>query len=467
MIAKERQEEIRRLSAVNLRFGSFEVDVRNRQLWNGTALVKLQEKPFQILEVLLERPGELITREELVRRLWPDLNVNFDRSLNTAVNVLRAALGDSSRTCLFIETRSGLGYRFVAEVEQVSGHTFGQTSNPHAVLNGLHPADRSAHEDYLKGRHFCERMSEDDLRKSAAHFQSAIDQDPTYAPAYAGLADSYTLFAFMGMLGPVPAGRRAKDLAARSLELDPTLPDAHAAVASVKASFDWDWAGAETEYLRALELNPDYADGYRRYAALLSRVGRTSEAIKQIQRAQALSPISLATYAEAAWILCMARDYERAIEQCWKALEIERQFAFAQYTLGFAYQRLGMTEEALIEFGNARTCSGNNPAMACGLAHAYAVAGMRDEAMTILCELEEMSRNRYVSAYWKSLVWIGLGAHDRALDELENAYEQRDVWLTWLDADPRFHAIRSHAQFWRVLNMARLTSEHFRGYANN
>ncbi|MGA8029833.1 MAG: winged helix-turn-helix domain-containing protein, partial [Bryobacteraceae bacterium] len=432
-------------SARKLRFGTFEVDLRNRELRNGGVSIRLQEKPFRILEVLLEKPGELVTREELFKRLWPGLNVNFARSLNTAVSILRTALGDSSRSCRFIETRSGLGYRFVARVEEISG----PASNLHAASHGVASAKLRAYEDYVKGRHFYEKMTEDDLRKSVAHFKSAIAEDSTCAPAYAGLADVYTLFAFFGMLPPADAGLRAKDLAENALRLDGALPEAHAAVGSVHASFEWDWAAAETQYLRALELNPNYAEGHRRYAALLSSIGRTSDALTQIRYAEELNPLSLAICVEAGWILCIARDCEAAIEQCWKVLGMEPRFALAQYALGLAYERLGMMDEAFVEFENARTCSGNNPAMAAGLGHAYAVGGKPDEAVAILRELEEMAETRYVSAYWTGIVWTGLGAHDLALDQIENACEQRDVWLTCLDADPRFHSIRSHPRFWR------------------
>jgi DNA-binding winged helix-turn-helix (wHTH) protein/Tfp pilus assembly protein PilF len=444
----------RRLSgAQKLRFGTFEVDFRNRELRNRGMRIRLQEKPFRILELLLQRSGELVTREELFQHLWPSLHVNFERSLNTAVNSLRGALGDSSQRCRFIETRPGLGYRFVAHVEEISGTSL---SLP-AVPNSITSTKFGAYEDLLKGRHFYEKMSEDDLRRSVAHFESAIAQDSYYAPAYAGLANAYTSFAFFGMLSPAEAGHRANGLAAKAIQMDDTLPEAYAALAAVKAFFEWDWAAAENEYLRALELNPNYAEGHHRYAALLSQMRRTPEAIKQIRRAQELNPLSLAICTEAAWILCMAQDFDAATEQCWKVLGIEPKFVPAQYTLGLAYERQGMMEEAVTEFENARICSGNSPAMAAALAHAYAIGGMADKAMAIVRELEEMSKRRYVSAYWTSMVWTGLGAHDRALDEIEKACEHRDVWLTWLDVEPRFHPIRSHARFCRVLKVVGLS----------
>ena len=448
--------------AQRLRFGTFEVDLRNRELRNRGIRIRLQAKPFRILELLLERSGELVTRDELIQQLWPGLHVNFEQSLNTAVNSLREALGDSSRSCRFIETRSGLGYRFVAHVEQITAIDLG--------LPGFttHIASRTfgVYEDYLKGRHFYEKMSEDDLRRSVAHFESAIRQDSTYAPAYAGLADSYTLFAFFGMLAPAEAGRKAKELAARAVQIDGALPEIRAASASVMTSFGWDWTSAELECQRSLELNPNYAEGHHRFAALLCRLGRMQEAIQRICRAQELNPVSMAISMQAGWIFCMARQFEAAVDQCWNALSVEPKFAPAQYTLGLAYGQLGMVDEALTEFENARTCSGNNPVAAAALSHAYASAGRPSESRAILHELGKMSEQRYVSCYWKAMIWIGLREYDRALNEIENACRDGDVWLTWLSVEPRFDPIRSHERFTRVLKQIGLSHARSKGHAN-
>ena len=429
------------------RFGAFEVDRRNRELRNRGLRVRLQEKPFRILELLLERAGGLVTREELLQHLWPGLRVDFARNLNTAVNSLRDALGDSSRTGRFIETRSGLGYRFVAQVEEIRD---AYSPGP-AISPPVSSAKGGPYEDYLKGRYFCGKMSEADLYKGVAHFESAIAQDEQYAPAYAGLADAYHLFAFFGMLTPREAGYKAHELAATALQLNSSLPEAHSALGTAKTSFEWNLAAAEIAYLRALDLNPNYAEGHRRYAALLSKTGRANEAMERIRRAQELDPVSLGICAEAGWICCMAGRFEKAIEQCWKALDVEAQFVPAQYTLGLAYQQLGMTEEASVEFENARTCSGNSPVTAAALAHAYAASGRSDTARAILKELRDLSKERYISAYWMGLVWAGLNEHERALDALEQACEQQDVWLTWLAVEPRFASLSSHARFRSLL----------------
>ncbi len=439
-----------------LRFGSFEVDLETRELRNRGIRVRLQHKPFQILEILLRNPGSLVTREELMQQLWPNLHVNFDSGLNTAINTLRQALGDSPRNCRFIETRPGLGYRFLTSVEEIF------QAEPAARDNRRQDPPRTsnfeAQQDYLKGKYFFDKLCEDDLRKSIAYFESAIAQDPAFATAYAGLADAYSLGA---LLGAIPAGEahpRAKELAITALQMDEALPEAHVAMAGIRKLFEHDWAGAEAECLRALESNVNHAGAHQAYAALLAATDRIAEALEEIQRAQKLDPLSVVISTQMAWILYLARDFEGAIGQSWKALVLEPKFAAAQHTLGLAYEQTGMTDDAIAEFQNARVCSSHNPITIAALGHAYSTAGKREEAVRILDELEEMSRHRYVSPYWKSIVYAGIEANDLALQALEESCENRDVWLVALRMEPRFDALRADPRFNRLLSRAGLTA---------
>ncbi len=439
-------------AARKLRFGSFEVDFEERELRNRGLRVRLQHKPFHILELLLQQPGSLVTREQLARHLWPNLHVSFDRSLNTAVNSLRQALGDSPRRCRYIETRSGLGYRFVGHVEPIeeikSRSPAGETTN--------HTAKFEAYQDYLKGRYFYNKMTEDDLRKSIALFEAALAQDPRYALAYTGLADTYCLLAFFGILDSADAHQRAIPLVTTALEIDDECAEAHASLAGIKKSFQWDWPGAEAEYRRALQLKPDYADAHRWYAALLSAIGRPGQAMKEIRCAQELDPLSLVISMELAWDLYMARDFQGAVDQSWRTLGLEPRFAAAQHTLGLAYEQLGMHEEALIEFRNARVCSGDHPVTIAALGHAYGKAGRHADASDILREFDDMSARRHVSSYWRSIVYTGMGAHRMAFESLETAFEQRDVWLVWLKVEPRFDPLRGDPHFKALLRRLRL-----------
>ncbi len=459
-----------RSQILKFRFGTFEVDLQERELYNRGIRIGLQQKPFRILELLLRKRGALVTREELAQHLWPNLHVSFDRGLNTAVNVLRRALGDSPTNCRYIETRSGLGYRFIAHVEEIGqpapserrGAVSDSITLP-SFESGLPQPPRGsyrteAYQDYLKGRYFYSKLSEEDLRRSIAHFESALKQDPKCAVAYTGLANIYSLFALLGVLPAAVAYNRVREFITAALQIDPNLPEAHAALASLKKLFDWDWPGAEREYLTALQLNPNCVDGRQWYAGFLCSMGRVKEAVNQMRRAQELDPLSMSISAEAAWTLYMCRDYQGAVEQSWKTLALEPRYAPAQHTLGLACEQLGMYEEAVTEFENACTCSGRHPAAIAALAHAHACTGNREEGLRNLRELEQMAGRRRVSPYWMSIVHAGLAANDVAFEWIEKALDERDVWLVWMKVEPRFDPLRSDARFDRALRRLRLFS---------
>jgi DNA-binding winged helix-turn-helix (wHTH) protein/Flp pilus assembly protein TadD len=428
--------------SVRIQFGVFEVNLRERELRKFGLRVKLQQKPFQILHRLLETPGEFVSREELARVLWPDLHVLFDRSLNTAVNALRRALGDAGRNPRFIESRQGFGYRFIAQVEHV------QTA---PIADRFRQRSSEAHRDYLKGRYFSNKLTAEDLHKSIAHFESALARDPGYAPAYTGLADTYIQFAFQGMLPAQESFAHAKKFAEAALRIDDRLAETHASIAGVKRYCDWDWTGAEAAYRRALELNFNDPRAHRLYADYLSTMGRSKEALREIATAQELDPLSLVINMEMAWILYIAGDFQGAAEQSWKTLAMEPRFAPAQNTLGLAYQQLGMIEEAIVELDNARACSGDHPAAQAALAHALAIAGRRAEAEMFLDQIKGTSSARNVPRYWLAIVNTALGAWDAAFESLDEAYENREAWLVWLKVEPRYDPLRGDARFDHLL----------------
>jgi DNA-binding winged helix-turn-helix (wHTH) protein/Flp pilus assembly protein TadD len=438
-----------------IRFGVFDLDMQNRELRRRGLRVKLQQKPFQILHLLLTRAGTFVTRGQLAQHLWPDLHVNFDRSLNTAMNSLRRALGDSPDNPRFIETRAGFGYRFIAPVEPIEERASASVQT--LTIEEVYTGNVDAYHDYLKGRYFQNKMTEDDLRKSVAYFEAALGADPDCALAYAGLADTYSLLACLGILQPKEAHDRASEFSAAALRIDSKLAEAHTALGSIKKLYEWDWTGAEAACRQALGLKPNDADGHRMYGSLLSALERHAEAIREIRIAQQLDPLSLVINAEAAWDLYMARDYQSAAEQAWRTLAMEPRFAPAQHALGLAYQQMGMLEEAVVELQNARVCSNNHPAAAAALGHAYAKAGQRREAEELLYELERRSESRHVSAYWVGLLNAGLGDNSRAIKCLNQARDDRDVWMVWLAVEPRFDLLRSEGLLDDLLGSIGLT----------
>jgi DNA-binding winged helix-turn-helix (wHTH) protein/Flp pilus assembly protein TadD len=438
---KTRDELTDVVISMRVQFGVFEVNLRERELRKFGLRVKLQQKPFQILRRLLETPGEFVTREELARVLWPDLHVLFDRSLNTAVNALRRALGDPGRNPRFIESRQGLGYRFIAQVEQVLAE-----QAPAPVRSERRSTE--AYRDYLKGRYFANKRTTEALHKSIAHFESALARDPDYALAYTGLADTYTQFAFEGILPAQESFAHAKKFAEAALRIDDRLAEAHTSIAGVKRYCEWDWAGAEVAYRRALQLNSNDSRAHRLYADYLSTMGRSEEALKEIGAAQELDPLSLVISMEMAWILYIARDFQGAAEQSWKTLAMEPRFAPAQNTLGLAYQQMGMIEEAIVELDNARACSGDHPAAQAALAHVLATAGRRAEAEILMEQLKGMSG---VSRCWLAIVNTALGESDAAFESLQDAFKNREAWLVWLKVEPRYDPLRDDARFGGLL----------------
>jgi tetratricopeptide (TPR) repeat protein len=242
-----------------------------------------------------------------------------------------------------------------------------------------------------------------------------------------------------------------------ALRIDQDLAEAHASLANLKWLCEWDWAGAEASYRKALELNPNDASGHRLYASHLSSMGKHDEALLSIRLAQELDPLSLVVNMELAWQLYLARDFHAAMEQSWKTLAMEPKFAPAQNTLGLAYQAMGTHEEAILEFQNAVNCSGGHPASIASLAHAYAKGGEIRRAKEALRELELLTQHRYVSPYWLALVYAGLGQQDAAFEWLSKAGAERDVWLVWLKVEPRFDCLRRDPRFDDLLRMMRLS----------
>jgi DNA-binding winged helix-turn-helix (wHTH) protein/Flp pilus assembly protein TadD len=432
--------------ARKLRFGVFEVDLRERELRKRGIRLHLQKKPFQVLELLLRKAGTLVTRAELEKHLWPDLHVNFGHGLNTAINSLREALGDSSSTARFIETRPGLGYRFTASVEEVA------ESPPTQPVRLRYKPKPEAEQCYQKGKYLQNKLTETDLGKSIPHFEAAIAQDRRYALAYIGLAETNTLFAILGLLPPSQAQRRAEDFTSAALDLDADLSEAHASAAAIRMFFDRDYATAEREYLRALQLDPANADGHRQYATFLAAMGRFAEASVELQAARELNALSISTNLESARIHYFQRQFQACIDECWQMLILEAEFAPAQHILGLAYEQMAMYDDAITELRNAYTCSRGNPCVIAALGHAHVKAGSEKDAKAMLEELVALSRQRYVSPYWRSIVHLGFEEFDTALDLLATACTKREVSLLWLKVEPRFDPIRSDPRFQNLLS---------------
>jgi TolB-like protein len=306
-----------------------------------------------------------------------------------------------------------------------------------------------AYQLYLRGRYFWNKRTEEGIRKGVEYFRQAIESDPNYPLPYAGLADSYNFLGAFGLaiLSPGEAMPRAKAAAMRALELDESLAEAHASLAFVRLYHDWDWPGAEREFQRAIELNPNYAPAHQWYSHLLMAGGRTGESISAARRAAEIDPLSLPAIMNLGWQYHWAGEYDLAVEHLRKLLEMDPNFEQGRWGLGLAYEQKGMFEEAVAEFQRTVALSGGRPVYVAALGHACAVGGRKAEAARAGDELEGLSKSRYVPPYWMATLYAGLGDEDRAFGWLEKAYEERSGGLIWLGVDPRMGGLRSDPRF--------------------
>jgi len=610
-----------------LRFGVFELDLRAGELRKHGLKVRLQEQPLQVLEMLVEHPGEVVSREELQKKLWPaDTFVDFDHGLNKAINKLRDALGDSAESPRYVETVARRGYRFLVEVKATGAahvrpepaappraataarlrpsrawrisavlllllmaslvtwkvHPWASSSpvirslavlpleslsndptqeyfadgmtdelitalgrlsalrvisrtsvmsykharkplpqiarelNVDAVVEGtvlrsgdrvritaqlidaaadehlwsqsyegelrdtltlqsqvaraiadqiqvsLNPREQAAlksvrvvnpeaYESYLKGRYFWNKRTADGLRVALAYFNQAIDEDPKYAPAQSGLADTYALLADWeyGVMAPKEAFPKAKAAAIRALELDSTLGEAHNSLAFCLDVFDWDLDAAGKEYRRAIELNPSYATAHQWYAAHLIVLGRNDEAIAEMRKAEALDPLSLIISADLADFLVIAHAYDESIRESRKTIELDPNFALAHDQLGQAYLQKNMPAEAVAELQKGVQLSGGSPTIIANLARAYVASGKRNDAVALLSALKQRSNASYSHASEIAMISVALGDTDQAMSWLEKGYDERFNPSVLLR--PGFDPLRSNPRFQDLL----------------
>lgn len=316
--------------------------------------------------------------------------------------------------------------------------------------------DTTAYHLYLKGRYFWNKRTHDCLERGLDFFKQAIAADATYALAYSGLADSYALLGVA--LPPRDAFPRALAASMKALEIDDTVAEAHTSFAFARMFFEWDWEGAEGEFRRAIELNPNYATAYQWCGRLLSALGRHNESIVNLQMAQALDPLSLSINTGMGVSYYMARRYEDAIEQYRKALEMDATFTVAHEHLGSALLQTGNYDEAIAEFEAAARLDASDIGLRASLGHAYAVKGQRDKAEEIVSELTETPRGRYVSPYFMVEILAGLNRVDEAFQWLERCYTDRAPHMIFLNVEPKLDTLKSDPRFDNLLRRLNLKS---------
>ena len=641
-------EPVRRMSIV--RFGTYEVSLHSGEVRKAGLRIKVQQQPMKLLEILLERPGEVVTREELRSRVWANESFgDFDQAVNIAIAKLRSALGDSAENPRFIETLPKRGYRFIADVSVVDAdarlkepgsspgdlpatehehnvqgagltvapkrwmgptprvivalalllillilsvwlfrsrsraptgirslavlpldnlsadasqnyfadgmtdelitdlaqisalrvisrtsvmvykgarkplpqiahalnvdavvegtvlrsgdqvritaqlidastdkHLWSQsyegdlrdtlalqnsvaraiadqirislTPQEQAALKSVKVVNPEAYEDYLKGRYFWNKRTADSLKVAQAYFNQAIEEDPKYARAYSGLADTYALLGDWqyAVMPPTQAFPKAKTAALKAMELDSTLGEAHNSLAFILDGFDWDFDSAGKEFRRAIELNPGYATVHHWYAWHLSLLGRYDEAIAEMKKAENLDPLSLIINADLAELLVIAHSYDESVRQSRKTIEMDPNFALAHNQLAQAYLQKHMYDEAVAELQKAVQLSGGSPTCIANLARAFVASGKRSEAVSLLSDLKKRSNSGYSNASEIAMIYASLGDTNQAMNWLEKGYEER--FNPGVLLRPGFDPLRSDARFQTLVHRIGLAS---------
>ena len=316
--------------------------------------------------------------------------------------------------------------------------------------------DTAAFQSYIKGRYYWNKRTADDIRKAVSYFEDAIIEDPSYALAYAGLADAYSTLGVLDDLAPQETMPKARSAALKALELDDDLAEAHASLGYVKHRYEWDWAGAEKEFRRAIELKPGYATAHQWYGWYLICLGKTDEALAEFRGAQSLDPLSLYTNLTMGAPYFYSRQYEKAAEQYRKVIEMNPDFWLAHLWLAKTYEQEGRYDDALDELQKVSKNAGANAAEVSDRGYVYALAGKTAEARAMLAELQQMSRRRYVAPCGVAVVYAGLGRKDEAFEWLAKALKVRDNTLVLIEVDPRFDALRSDARFAQLIKGAGL-----------
>ena len=465
----------------SFRFGVFELDARAGELRKRGTLVKLQGQCLQVLTALLERPGDVVTREELRSRLWTDgTNVDFDHSLANAVKKIRDVLGDSADSPRFIETLPRRGYRFLApvgngeaaaaadpapspgvRVQEGRRHlTAGLAATILLVIGvalvlafrsrigTVHAVNGEAYAFYQRAR-YGPRLTRD----SIAYFEKAIAKDPHFAAAHSGLSSTYITLALHGETSPRLVMPQARQEAIQALTLDPRDAEAHLDLGTVEAAFDWDRENSEREFRRALELDPNVAGGRPAYALFLVHMGRFDEAMDQIAPFEKGAVGIQSVYAS---ILYFSRQRQRTIDYCQWALGFAPGAEGLQFWLGRAYADESRLSEAIALLEGSRATNRQKATGFGALAGLYVRDGRRADARRLVVETLDLAAKQYVSPASIAILYIGLGDFDNAFAWLDRACFERDFALSSLKVEPIYDPLRPDPRFDSLLRRVHL-----------
>ncbi len=413
-----------------MRFESFEMDEKAFQLREHGKPVRLERIPMELLILLVRNRSRLVTRDEIVAQIW-GMNhyLESESAINTAVRKLRKALGEDVAKPRLIETVQGKGYRFV-------GSTASETTRIKS-----HAPDPEAVRYFLRGRHHWNKKTARSYEEAIELFQQAIDCDAAFAPPFVGLAYCYVLQGIHGLKAAMDVYPLARAAANAALEINATLAEATTALADITKGFDWDWRLAEEQYVRALQLNPEYAVSHQWYANLLSIVGRHEEAVQHAAEAQRCDPLSVGPAAFLGYTLYRARKFDEAMRECQRTMNFHRGSPIATWFLAHVLIQKGDAAEADRCLSATLEATGRSGMHLGLLAFAKARSSQQSEAREIVAKMTEVSTSRYISPLDIATAHLGLREYDTAISFIKRAMSERVMRVTELPM-PLFDEVR-------------------------
>ena len=442
----------------SFRFGDYVLVPCERLLLRGGEPVLLTGKAFDLLLALVRRSGQLVSKDELLQDVWPGRVVE-EVNLSVNISAVRKALGSAGPA--LIQTVSKHGYRLTAPVQAfdparspaaVRASVQAPTSTPPsggsrmALVRGAVravSANPDAYRAYLEGRYAWSQRSEPNLKKAIKCFQRAVALDPGFAAAHSGLADCHATLGYLSFVSPADAFPLARRHGMLAVERDAGLAEPRASLGYVRFYFDWDWSGAETEFRRAIALDPGWAPAHQWFSIFLLAADRAGEAAREIELARDRDPLSLAINTDQGFHYYYTGQYDEAVKQLQCVLAMDPSFAPAHLWLGRAYQQVGRYDEALREFSRVEASVPGWPVAIAARGSVEGAACRLAKARATLAELQALRGRRFVTAYGVALVHAAVGDSDAALTWLDRAFAERSHWLVWLRLDPRFNSLRN------------------------
>ena len=300
---------------------------------------------------------------------------------------------------------------------------------------------------YLQGRYYWNKRTAEGLQKGIDYFQSAIDKDRNYAPAYSGLADCYWLLNVYNLGPATESSPKAKEAATAAISLDQSLAESYASLGAVSYRYDWNWAESDQHFRRSIQLKPDYATAHQWYSAMLAAMGRFDESNAEAERAHELEPYSLTINSDLGRHLYYARQFDQAIAAHRTTLEMDDTFARGHVELASVLAQTGHSEEAILEFQKALSLDTESLNAIVGLGQAYALSGKKEQALQVIAQLDKLGRQRYISPYHMAVIYLPLGEREQAMNHLEKAADERFNLMIFLNVDPQFDSLRSEPRF--------------------